>query len=86
MNFIFLTQQASWIPSGAVVTDGLDGGRCMELQCVVVEDSVAGAQHRCRLFFLLKLIGSVISIVVLRQRLGFTSCFPFMFLKCSKGW
>lgn len=86
MNSIFLTQQAVWIPSGAVVTDGLDSGRCMEQQCVVVENSVAGAQYRCRLFFLLKLIGSVIPIVVMRQRLEFTSCFPLRFLKCSKCW
>lgn len=51
MNFIFLTQQSVWIPSGAVVTDGLDSGRGMEKQCVVVEDRATGAQHRCRVFF-----------------------------------
>lgn len=72
MNFIFLTQQSVWIPSGAVVTDGLDSSRCMGQQRVVVEDSAAGARHRRRLFFLLKVIGSVIPIVVVRQRLGFT--------------
>lgn len=47
--FSFLAWQWVWIPSGAVVTDGLDSGRCME-RYVVVEDSAAGAQDRCRLF------------------------------------
>lgn len=51
MNWLFfLIQQFMWIPSGAMVTDGLDCGRGVEQQCVVVEDRTAGAQHRHRHF------------------------------------
>jgi len=69
MNFIFLILQLVSIPSGTVVIDGLDSSRCMEQQCVIVEHSAAGVQHSCRLFFLLKIVGSVIPVVVVRQRI-----------------
>lgn len=49
LNF-FLIRQLMWIPSGAMVTDGLDSSRGMEQQCVIVEDRTAGAQHRHRHF------------------------------------